>query len=46
MSEFQSNILRKGLGSLVELETSEDMNGNALALKIEELAVARPVDES
>src|SRR5688572_27271575 len=46
IAEFQSDILRNGLGSLVELETSENMNGNALAIKVEELAVACPVDES
>lgn len=46
IAEFQGGILRKGLRSLVELETSENMNGNTLALKVEELAVACPVDES
>lgn len=46
IGEFQSDILCKGLSSLVKLETSEDMNGNTLALKVEELAVTCPVDES
>lgn len=42
---IEGNVLGDGLGALVQLEASEDVEGEALALEGEETMVSSPTEE-